>query len=130
MQSVHLLINFSVSYFVISGMAYNYSFLVTGVTASPKKTTVTALNNVTLTCTSTLLIGEPDGYSWHHVDGDIPPHSSGQNSSILTIHRITSADEGEYYCMATQYGHCAKSNLAKVLVYGKKTVSYSYSIAI
>ena len=87
------------------------------VTASPKKISVAALNDVILTCTS--LDDEPDGYSWHRVDGDIPSQSSGQNSSILNISRITPADMGEYYCVATQFGHCAKSNLVEALVYGK-----------
>ena len=87
------------------------------VTASPKKISVAALNDVILTCTS--LDDEPDGYSWHRVDGDIPSQSSGQNSSILNISRITPADMGEYYCNATWFGHCAQSNLVEVLVYGK-----------
>ena len=77
---------------------------------------VTALADVTLTCRP--LGGSPDEYSWHRVDGDIPPHSSGQNSSILTIHRIVPADEGEYYCMATMFEHCAKSNNIEVIVKG------------
>ena len=94
--------------------------------ATPKGTIrVTALNDTTLTCKPSGLSGEPDEYSWHRVDGDIPPHSSGQNSSILTIHRITPADEGKYYCMATQFGHCAKSNNITVIVTGKK-----YHVAI
>ena len=96
--------------------------MLTEVTASPEKISVATLNDVILTCRP-LLVPEfkkkPVGYSWHHVDGDIPSQSSGQNSSILTISRITPADMGEYYCMATQFGHCAKSNLVEVLVYGK-----------
>ena len=81
---------------------------------------VIALNDVTLTCSIPVrIVGAPAyEYSWHRVDGDIPPYSSGQNSSILTIHRITPADEGEYYCMATQFGHCAKSNNIEVIVEG------------
>ena len=90
--------------------------------ATPKGTIqVTALTDVTLTCRLIRLSSEPDGYSWHRVDGDIPPRSSGQNSSRLTIHRITPADEGKYYCMATQYGHCARSNNITMIVTGKKT---------
>ena len=93
--------------------------LIIAVRATPRgKINIIALNDVTLTCEPHGVEGEPDGYSWHRVDGDIPPHSSGQNSSILTIHRITPADEGEYYCMATQYGHCAKSSNIKVIVKG------------
>ena len=82
------------------------------------KIPVGALNDVTLTCIPQR--GSPEKYSWHRVDGDIPAHSSGQNSSTLTIHRIVPADEGEYYCMATLHGHCAKSAIAKVIVKGKK----------
>ena len=90
--------------------------------ATPRgKVNVIALNDVTFTCEPIALSGGPDEYSWHRVDGDIPPRSSGQNSSILTIHRITPADEGEYYCMATKFGHCAKSNNITVIVKGKKT---------
>ena len=90
--------------------------------ATPKgKINITPLNDVTLTCEPHGVEGEPDGYSWHRVDGDIPPHSSGQNSSFLTIHRVTPADEGKYYCMATQYGHCARSNNITMIVTGKKT---------
>ena len=87
--------------------------------AQPKTITVRASNDVTLTCTS--IRGTPDGYSWHRVDGDIPAHSSGQNSRTLTIHRIVPADEGEYYCMGTKLGHCAKSNIVNVRVNGKET---------
>ena len=84
----------------------------------PAQITATALNDVTLTCTS--IRGTPDIYSWHRVDGDIPPRSSGQNSSRLTIHGIVSADEGEYYCSGVQFEqHCAKSNIVHVGVDGK-----------
>ena len=89
-----------------------------GITPVKGTIEVTALNDVTLTCKPIRLSGEPDEYSWHRVDGDIPPHSSGQNSSILTIHRIVPADEGEYYCMATMFEHCAKSNNIEVIVKG------------
>ena len=94
--------------------------LIIAARATPRgKINVIALNDVTLTCIP--VGGSPDVYSWHRVDGDIPPHSSGQNSSILTIHRILPADEGNYSCMATWFGHCAKSNIIEVTVAGKKT---------
>ena len=96
-----------------------------GITPVKGTIEVTALTDVTLTCRLIRSSGEPDGYSWHRVDGNIPPHSSGQNSSILTIHRITPADEGEYYCMVAWFGHCAKSNNITVIVTGKK-----YHVAI
>ena len=91
--------------------------LIIALNIRPAKVSVTALDDVTLTCTP--VRGTPE-YSWHRVDGDIPPHSSGQNSSTLTIHRIVPADEGEYYCMGTQFGHCAKSHIVEVIVNGKK----------
>ena len=87
----------------------------------PAQITATALNDVVLTCTP--LHGIPQEYTWHRVNGDIPPHSSGQNNSRLTIHRIVPADEGEYYCNGIYilFGqHCAKSNVVKVTVLGKK----------
>ena len=87
----------------------------------PEEITVTVLNDVTLTCTP--VRGTPNEYSWHRVDGDIPSHSSGQNSSRLTIHRIKPADEGEYYCMGAAFGHCAKSDTVNVIVNGKETTS-------
>ena len=86
--------------------------------AQPNSANVTVSSDVTLTCKP--LRGTPVEYSWHRVDGDIPLHSSGQNSSRLTIHRIVPADEGEYYCMGTLLGHCAKSNTVEVMVNGKK----------
>ena len=90
--------------------------------ATPTSITVIALNDVTLTCipiTSTLV---PHDYSWHRVDGDVPSHSSGQSSNKLTIHRILPTDEGNYYCIASYFGHCAKSNTVTVIVEGKKNV--------
>ena len=89
-----------------------------GVTVSPASSTVTALNDVTLTC-----IPSSDGiygFSWHRVNGDLPSQSSGQNTDTLTIHRVVPADEGEYYCIAVQFGHhCAVSNNVMVTVEGK-----------
>ena len=85
----------------------------------PREITVTALNDFTLTCIPRR--GTPQEYSWHRVNGSIPPNSSGQNSSRLTIHRIVPADEGKYYCNGTRFGHCAKSNEVKVIVNGKET---------
>ena len=92
----------------------------------PREITARALNDVTLTCTPAR--GTPDGYSWHRVDGDIPAHSSGQNTSTLTIHRIVPADEGEYYCMGTWFGHCAESDKVNVRVNGKEiTLPHMYN---
>ena len=106
--------------FIIVGMVL-INVLIIELSIQPEKKTVTTLNDVTLTCTSSLTQDTTVEYSWHRVDGDIPSHSSGQNTSILTIHRIVPADEGEYYCMGTQFGHCAKSDKVNVTVNGKET---------
>ena len=90
--------------------------------ATPTSITVIALNDVTLTCTPITTSLVPDDYSWYRVDGDVPSHSSGQNSNKLTIHRIFPSDEGNYYCIATMFGHCAKSNTVTVIVEGKVMV--------
>ena len=119
---------FSKLFFLSLWVKYINNCFMTGVTASPASSTVTALNNVTLTCTPSS--GGIDGYSWHRVDGDLPSQSSGQNTNTLTIHRIVPADEGEYYCMATQFvRHCAVSDNVMVIVEGKShTVPYSRTV--
>ena len=89
--------------------------MITDVDASPISSTIVALSDVTLTCSSTIT---PDTYSWHRVNGDVPSQASGQNTDTLTIHRIVPADEGEYYCMATLFGHCAVSDNVMVTVEG------------
>ena len=94
------------------------NILIIAAKATPRGIIVEALNDVILSCIPQGVTGGPDEYLWHRVDGDIPPHSSGLNSSMLTIHRITPADKGEYYCMATKFGHCAKSNNIEVIVKG------------
>ena len=117
MHSVSLLMYFLVSCLSLLVWLINVLIIVLGI--QPAQITVTALNDVTLTCMS--MRTTPDEYSWHRVDGDIPSHSSGQNSNRLTIHRIVPVDEGEYYCMGIQFDHhCAKSNIVKVTVIGKK----------
>ena len=117
--------------FIIVGMVL-INVLIIALSIQPTNITVTALNDITLTCTPTFTQDTPLEYSWHRVDGDIPAHSSGQNSSTLTIHRIVPADEGEYYCMGTLHGHCAKSDKVNVSVNGKETtVPHMYnSLAI
>ena len=57
----------------------------------------------------------PSGYSWHRVNGNVPSQASGQNTNTLTIHRIVPADEGEYYCKAIWFGHCAVSDNVLVI---------------
>ena len=91
--------------------------MIIDVDASPISSTIVALNDVTLTCSSTSDI-TPDTYSWHRVNGDVPSQASGRNTDTLTIHRIVPADGGEYYCMATLFGHCAISDNVMVTVEG------------
>ena len=40
----------------------------------------------------------------------------------LLIPRVVPEDEGEYYCMAEQYGHCAVSSRIMLVVDGEKIV--------
>ena len=92
--------------------------MVTEISTHPvSTTTVTALENVTLTCSASI-----DGvvYSWHHVGGHLPSQSQGQNSGTLTIHRATPHDDGMYYCMARKSGISVKSNNALVQVDGEE----------
>ena len=97
----------------------------TGVIAIPASSTVTALNDVTLTCIPSADATQKK-YSWHRVNGDIPSQSNGQNTDTLTIHRVFPADEGEYYCMATQFGHCAVSNNVMVMVESKEIILHKH----
>ena len=99
--------------------------MITGIDASPISSTVATLNDVTLTCLPTAFSIRPEMYSWHRVNGKVPSHSSGQNTDTLTIHRVVPADEGQYYCMATAFGHCAVSDNVMVTVEGmyKKMLS-------
>ena len=124
MQNVKLIMYFLVS--CLSLLVWLVSnVLIIVLIAQPNSANVTVSSDVTLTCEPQR--GTPEEYSWHRVDGDIPLHSSGQNSSRLTIHRIVPADEGEYYCMGTAFGHCATSNTIEVMVNGKKGYHKSYS---
>ena len=82
-----------------------------------------ALNDFTLTCSPRSPLISPREYSWHRVDGDLPSSSTGQNTNRLTLHNVVPADEGQYYCMATLFGHCAVSNNVMVIVEGIKMIS-------
>ena len=93
--------------------------MIIGVVATSASSTVLALDDVTLTCEPASPTVRPDGYSWHRVDGTIPSHASGQTTNMLTLHRVVPEDEGQYYCMATQFGHCAVSDNVMVIVEGK-----------
>ena len=101
----------------------NTFIFITGITANPRSSTIVALNDITFTCSP--ISNEPEEYSWHRVDGDVPSHSSGQNTNRLTIHRVLPADEGQYYCMGKLSGHCAVSNNVIVTVEGKKMVVHN-----
>ena len=91
--------------------------------ANPK---VTALNNVTLTCRVSVTDNEAAiQYMWYRVDGDLPQRATGKRSTgkkpaKLTIPSVVPDDEGEYYCRARQYGHCAESNKITLTVDGEK----------
>ena len=113
---------FLVSYFTNICMhiydLYIY-ILITAVVARPASSTVVALNDVTLTC-SPISISSSVTYSWHRVDGDLPSSSTGQDTNRLTIHRVVPADEGQYYCLGTAFGHCAVSDNVIVIVEGTR----------
>ena len=67
-------------------------------------------------------------YSWHRVDGDLPPGSLGQNSNTLTIYGVTPHDEGMYYCMASKERIRVESNRATVNVDGRGELYGSYKL--
>ena len=95
--------------------------MVTAITARPVTSSVTPLNDVTLTCSPISPSKADTTYSWHRVNGNIPTNTSGQNSNTLTIRKVVPADAGEYYCMAIRFDvHCAVSNKVVVIVDGKK----------
>ena len=104
--------------------------MITGVDAYPTSSTVEVSDDVTLTCETRSPLNTPSGYSWHRVNGDVPSHASGQKTDTLTIHRIVPIDEGEYYCMAIWFGHCARSDSVTVIVKSKKMISYVINKAV
>ena len=79
--------------------------------------TVTALEDATLTCSSSV---DDATYSWHRVGSTVPSRSIGQNNNTLTIPKATPYDIGEYYCMAEKQGITVQSNEAVLRVNGKK----------
>ena len=89
------------------------------ITTHPSSTTVIALQDVTLTCSSSV---DDVTYSWHRDGGSVPSRSTGQNSNTLTIRRATPPDEGMYYCMASKWGISVESNRAILRVDGKKSI--------
>ena len=115
MHSVQPPMSFFVSYLLLLA-SRDINILITGVDASPDTSTVVALNDVTLTCISSST--NPLSYSWHRVNGVVPSHASGQNTNELTLHRVVPADGGQYYCMASLFGHCAVSDNVMVIVEG------------
>jgi len=94
----------------------------TEITTHPSITTVIALQDVTLTCSSSV---DDVTYSWHRDGGSTPSRSRGQNSSTLTIRRATPLDEGMYYCMARKEGISVESNRARLSVDGEEKVHNS-----
>ena len=98
--------------------------LVTGVTVNQPFNNVVIFHNLTLTCKPQENSYLQPTYQWHRSGGTIPAKSMGSDSQQLTIPRVIPADQGEYYCIATVFGHCAVSDHAKVMVDGEK-ISYS-----
>ena len=93
-------------------------YIVTEITNHPDNpTTVVALENVILSCSSSATDGT---YSWHRVNGSIPSGSTGQNTQMLTIRSATPPDNGMYYCVASNDGKSVESNRAAVTVNGEK----------
>ena len=87
-----------------------------------ENTTVVIFDNLTLQCESDTI--NPDAeitYKWHRFGGSIPTGSIESDSGQLTIPRVAPEDQGKYYCMGIQLGHCAESNHATVTVDGKNT---------
>ena len=127
MRSVYLPIPSFVSYYifilVFTVWLVNEYFDITGVIASPTSSTVELSDDVTLTCTPRSPLVSPRGYSWHRVDGNLPSGSSGQDTDRLTLHNVVLADEGQYFCMATLFRHCAISDNVMVIVKGIKMIS-------
>ena len=79
--------------------------------------TVTALEDATLTCLSSV---DDATYLWHRAGSSVPSRSIGQNNNTLTIPKATPYDAGQYYCMAEKQGITVKSDEAVLRVNGKK----------
>ena len=86
------------------------------ITTHPSSTTVIALQDVTLNCSSSV---DDVTYSCHHDGGNVPFRSRGQNSNTLAIPRATPPDEGMYYCIVSKEGISVESSRARVTVDGK-----------
>ena len=103
------------------------NIFITAITVTPANPKITALDNVTLTCRKlTVAINEiAIKYLWYRVDDDLPQRAIGKRSrgrkpGKLTIPNVVPEDEGEYYCRAKQFGHCAESNKIMLTVDGEK----------
>ena len=79
--------------------------------------TVTALEDATLTCLSSV---DDATYSWHRVGSSVPSRSIGQNNNTLTIPRATPYDAGMYYCIAERNSITIESDDAVVSMDGKE----------
>ena len=91
--------------------------MATGITTQPAhSTTVLALDNVTLSCSASVVDVE---YSWHRFGNHLPTKSMVDNSGTLTIQEATPYDEGLYYCMASKNGVVVTSHKAVVQIDGK-----------
>ena len=91
--------------------------LSTEITTQPAdRTTVWALNDVTLSCSASV---DDVTYSWHRVGDILPTNSSVHHSGTFTIREATPYDEGMYYCTASKDGVIVSSDKAVVQVDGK-----------
>ena len=94
---------------------YSFYYFVTAAKARTDSPTVTALDNVTLTCLAVspdcataqkeyrvrrcIYNNEIEAYDWYRVGGDIPAHSV-QYNNMLIMRGVVPADAGKYYCIA------------------------------
>ena len=79
--------------------------------------TVTALEDATLTCLSSV---DDATYSWHRVGGSVPSRSIRQNNNTLTIPTVTPYDAGMYYCIAKREDITVQSDKAVISVNGEE----------
>ena len=91
----------------------------TRATRQPNNRRITALQEVTFTCTAK---GYEVNYEWRHHKND----SILGRESTYTISRATPLDEDQYYCVAMTEGGYNFSNNVTLRVNGKKFVIYLF----
>jgi len=80
--------------------------------------TVAEGSDVMLRCNAT---GEGTlNYQWRRLSGSLPNRARlSDNDQILTIKRISTDDNGEYYCEVDNGGTSVSSNIVQVTVRGE-----------